>query len=115
MNRDALQRRLTRLLEATVSAKGFQHSSWWVGDKAGERRVFDDYAAGREHWRSAHNLAQQGLKALEKDDLEMAELCAWTATDLYVATLEIWVKRVRPPDRPKLTRSAEKRGRPRKK
>lgn len=110
--RDHLHGRLTRLLEKTASAKDLNPGGWWVGDVAGERRVQDDLKGGRLYWRSAHDMARRGLEALACENREMAESCAWEATDLYIAALET---RIRPSDMAALGRSSQRRGRPRKK
>jgi hypothetical protein len=110
---ELLKERLMLLLQKTTGAERLRwRSGYWVGDKAGERRVLDDMAAGRLHWSSANNMARRGLEALGDGDIEMAELCAWTATDHYLAALEV---RVRPSDMKVLNRPSQLRGRPRKK
>ncbi|TIL80626.1 MAG: hypothetical protein E5Y89_09030 [Mesorhizobium sp.] len=110
-NRDPLFDRLTILVEKTSSAEAIGPGGWWVGDVAGKRRVLDDLAAGRLNWQSAHDFAEQGLKALEAGNREMAETCAWAAMDMYIAAIE---KRIRPEDRRALGQASKKRGRPRK-
>jgi hypothetical protein len=111
MTADRLHRRLTRLADATASAAKLRPASWWVGDVAGQRRVLDDMAAGRLNWSSANKMARLGLKALAEGDLEMAEICAWSATDHYIAALEA---RIRPDDMNELGRINKRRGRPKK-
>lgn len=110
---DPLFDRLTSLVKKTEGIESSRvGGGWWVGDVAGERQVYDDMAAGRLQWLQANRFAHQGLEALENGDKEMASLCAWAATDCYVAALEI---RVRPSDMQVLSRAAARRGRPRKK
>jgi hypothetical protein len=109
---DPLRSRLTRLAKKTATAERLEAGGWWVRDIAGRRRVQDDLAAGRLHWLSAHNMARRGIEALEAGDRDMALLCAWSATDLYVEALE---GRARPSDIKALARPSQRRGRPRKK
>ena len=102
------------LLNKTASATGLRPPGWWVGvgNKAEERRVGDDMAAGRLAWRAAHGRASQGLDALSQGDIETAQLCVWAATDLYIEALEA---RLRPSELRELGRASQLRGRPRKK
>jgi hypothetical protein len=112
MTPNQLRRRLTRLRDSTASAEELPAPGWWVGDKAGERRVLDDLMAGRVSWQAANENAREGLVALKKGNREIAELCLWAATDHYVAALELRLKKIRPSDMPKLTAPAKRRGRP---
>ncbi len=112
MDDGALRRRLEAVVEKTMSAQELPPASYWVDDVAGERRVQDDMDAGRFNWRAAHRNALAGITALEKGDLETAELCAWAATGFYIAALEA---RVRPSDMDVLQKPARRRGAPRKK
>lgn len=82
-----------------------------AGNVADYRRAHDDIAAGRLHWRQAHDEAIDGLYALQNGDLEMARFCAWQATDFYIAALE---GRIRPQDLRELRQPAKPRGRKRK-
>ena len=109
MTRDSLHRRLTRLLKKTASAASLPPAAWWAGDIAGERRVLDDGESGRLNWAAANRVAQSGLEALADGNLEMAEVCAWAATDHYVAALEA---RVRPSAIEDLAKKTKRRGRP---
>ncbi|SJM33008.1 hypothetical protein [Mesorhizobium delmotii] len=115
MSADPLHDRLSRLVTKTAGAEAIGPGGWWVGDVAGERQVLDDLAGGRLHWRQAHSAALSGLDALKSGDHDLADAWAWTATDLYVAALEAFLHRVRPKEKPLLTRPAGRRGRPRKK
>lgn len=107
MDKEAIRRRLESLLLKTETAENLEAGGWWVGDVAGERRTLDDLSAGRLAWRTAHRNARTGLEALEADEIEKAELYAWSATDLYIEALET---RVRPSDLEVLARSARRRG-----
>ena len=100
------------LLNKTASATGLRAPGWWVGNKADERRTRDDMAAGRLVWHAAHGKARQGLDALSQGDVEVAQLCAWAATDFYIEALEA---RLRPSELRELGRGSQLRGRPRKK
>ncbi|RWO51022.1 hypothetical protein [Mesorhizobium sp.] len=110
---DPLHDRLTILVKKTEGADSSRvGGGWWVGDIAGQRQAYDDLAAGRLQWQQANRFAHQGLEALKNADRETASICAWAATDCYVAALEI---RVRPSDMRVLKKPAAKRGRPPKK
>lgn len=109
MDADAMRRRLENISRATASSTRLEPAGFWVGDKAGERRTWDDFGAGRLAWRGAHRATQAGLKALDDGDLEMAEICVWQATDLFVDAL--W-SRMEPADIEFLSNSAGRRGRP---
>jgi hypothetical protein len=111
MDEAQIRRRLDRIVERTTTAKDLRDPGWWVGNQQGERRAYDDLEAGRLSWRTAHKNAVDGIAALDNNDLEMAELYLWSATDLYVDALEA---RVRPSDMAVLAKSAGKRGRPKK-
>ena len=106
---DLLRSRLEALLQKTHTAAQLPSGGFWVGDVAGERQVSDDIAAGRLNWRTAHRFAASGLQALDADNLELSQIYAWAATDLYVAALEA---RVRPSDLQVLGKAAKRRGRP---
>ena len=86
MDADYLRERLNRLIAATpevdVTVGAF------VGDKAGERRVADNLAAGRIHFRTARRRALFGLETLEKGDIEFAELLLRDAEGLRAAAIE---------------------------
>jgi hypothetical protein len=112
MTPDQLRRRLTDLRDKTASAEALPAPAWWVGDRAGKRRVLDDWKAGRVSWQAAHESAKDGLAALQNGNRKIAEICMWNANDLYVASLELWLEKVRPSDMPKLTAPAGRRGRP---
>ena len=110
MTPNSLHRRLTRLLKKTASAASLPVPSL-PGDIAGDRRAYDDLAAGRLYWAAAYRNAQLGLEALAADDMETAELCTWAATDCYIDALEACV---RPSDIEDLSKKTKRRGRPRK-
>jgi hypothetical protein len=105
---DLLRRRFANLIKKTESGAKLPPASWWVGDKAGERRVHDDIAAGRVFWKSAYDTAVQGIKVLDKGLLEEAGVLAWMATDFYISALE---NRVRPEELNMLSRPSQRRGR----
>jgi len=108
MNRDSMRRRLEEIAAATVSAQNVKPAGWWIGDNAGERRVKDDMKAGRLAWNTAHRDAKSGLLALDANDLEMAEVYLWSATDFLLSAL--W-SRIEPADIEFLSNSAKPRGR----
>lgn len=112
MDADALRRRLSGLARKTATATALGPFAYWDGDKAAERQVRDDFAAGRAHWRSAHSAAKLGLDALDKDDRQGASEFLWIATDFYISALE---RRIRQEDLQVLGKPAAKRGRPQKK
>jgi hypothetical protein len=105
--------RLNRILAATNAAQNMGPPGFWIGDIAGERQFKDDLKAGRGSYRTAHQKAVAGIKALDDGDLEMAELYAWEAHHFYIAALEC--RPVRPSEQHRQTTPAKKRGRPRKK
>ena len=111
MTPNSLHRRLTRLLKKTASAASLPAPSL-PGDIAGDRRAYDDLAAGRLYWAAAYRNAQLGLEALAAGDMETAELHTLAATDSYIDALEA---RVRPSDVAALGRPSERRGRPKNK
>jgi len=114
MNEDYLLAKLVRLV---TKSKGAEKSTggFWVGDKAGERQVLDDLRAGRLWLHSTYLHAQAGIEAIGEGDRETAELEAEVATDCYIEALETFLQKVRPSDRPLLTKPAKRRGRPPKK
>lgn len=111
MTGDYLRVRLEIMRDKTASAAPLTGGGYWVGDTAGERRVLDDLQGGRLYWLQARRMALEGIEALDAGDREAAEVCAWAATDYYVAALE---GLVRPSDLAKLGRQSQRRGRPRK-
>lgn len=111
MDSEMMRRRLEGMKAKTQGAADQPAGGWWVGDISGERRVKDDWAAGRLVWRSAHQNACWGLEYLDKNDMEMAEICMFQAIDFYIEALEI---RVRPSDLEVLDKPAKRRGRPKK-
>ena len=108
---DAFRWGLTYIQAKTASAAKLKPSSYWVGDKAGERQMFDDFAAGRGAWYTAHSRAKSGLEALDKGDAGMAEVYLREAMWMYIFALE---KRVQPEDLAALGRPSGKRGRKKK-
>lgn len=86
MDADYLRDRLERLIAATPEIDVTVGA--WVGDKAGERRVADNLAAGRIHFRSARRRAILGLEALANGDAEFAELLLRDAEGLRAAAIE---------------------------
>lgn len=111
MDAAQLKRRLERIVAKTTGAERVEVAAWWGNGNADERRVMDDLRSGRLAWHKAHEDAKEGLKAVEVGDLETAELRLWAATDLYTEALE---SRIEPGDTEFLSRSAGKRGRPKK-
>jgi hypothetical protein len=109
MKDELLRMRLTVLLEKTAGANFDALPGWWGNDPAGECRILDDLASGRENWRRAHRRAQSGLEALSRGDLDEAESFAWAANDHYLAALEA---RIYPSDVRELNSTAGRRGRP---
>lgn len=110
---EKLRRRFTRMIAKTATAATFRPAGWWDGDKADERQVRDDLAAGRVSLNQAYEDARSGLAALDAGDLEAARQHAWSATDHYVTSLELRLQRLRPAVREKLLRPAGRRGAPR--
>jgi hypothetical protein len=108
----ALRAQLTKLLHVTAGAAGLMPAAAWRGDKAGERRVRDDLASGRVSFRNAHQSAQRGLAALDRDELDLARAALDNGLWLLIDAL---MTRVRPEDRKTLGRPAKRRGRPQKK
>lgn len=89
MEPEYLRDRLAQLIAATPETDvtvGF-----WVGDKAGERRVSDNIRSGRVHWRAARHSALNGIEALDRGDLEGAELLLRNAEGLRAAAIEAQV------------------------
>lgn len=86
MDAEYLRDRLERLIEATPEIDITVGA--WVGDKAGERRVADNLAAGRIHFRSARRRAKLGLEVLTAGDLKFAELLLRDAEGLRAAAIE---------------------------
>ncbi|WP_442753859.1 hypothetical protein ACNHKD_12745 [Methylocystis sp. JAN1] len=107
MNDDLIRSRLTNLLEKTASAENLSGGGYWVGDKAEERRVLDDWKTGRLSWKMVRRAAKLGLEALDNGDHEAALEFAWMSTSYYIEVLE---NRVRPSDLAELGRPAKKRG-----
>jgi hypothetical protein len=70
--------------------------------------VLDDQRSGRLAWRKAHQSAQIGLEALDRDDVELATLALRQATALAAAAEEVRPKKK---SRATLTTSAKRRGR----
>ena len=108
MGEDELRRRLTRMLEITAGATNVVPATYWVGDKAGERRVMDDLKFGRLNWRSANRTAAYALNMLNAGDLDEAQEIWVIANDYYVSALE---SRITPDDLEDLSTSAKNRGR----
>ncbi len=108
---ERLRDRLELLIKKTASAEQLSAGYWGVGIPAVERQISDDWSSGRISWRAAWQYAKQGLAAIDRDDLDMADLYAWLATDMYVAALEARLSH-RPADLALLTRPAGRRGRP---
>lgn len=104
-----LRRRLTKLLSKTADAGAILPPVHWVGDAAEERRIRDDSKFGRLNWRSAYNAAKLGINALEHGDINLATEFWEISQDFYVAALEA---RISETDKKRLSKSAEKRGRP---
>jgi hypothetical protein len=113
MEEDEIRRRIERLLHNTANAEGLPPgmNGFWVGDVADERRVMDNFAAGRSSWDAARSTAKLGLEAIDRGEVNLAEEFVLMATDFYIAALET---RIRPSDLAVLGRSSQKRGRPRK-
>jgi hypothetical protein len=109
IDKEAIRHRLTMLKIKMESAKKLGPAGFWVGDKAGERKVLDDCAAGRFQWRSGYKSAVLGLETLDNGDAEGALEFAWIATDYYVSAIE---RRLRPSELAELSRSSQRRGRP---
>src|SRR4051812_26652997 len=107
--RDYIRERLVTIKAATQGADAIEAPGYWVGDKAGERRVLDDLKSGRLAWRKAHHLAQLGLEALDRGDRELAELARRQAESLAAGAEEARPKKK---NRAALTTSAKRRGRP---
>ncbi len=108
MNADSIRRRLEKIARATAPAQSVDATGFWVGDQAGERRALDDLRTGRRDWLGACRSSQQGLKALDEGELEMAEIYVWQATDFLLGAL--W-SRMEPSDIEFLSKSAQRRGR----
>ena len=106
---ESLQDRLERLAAETAPGAALSPASFWKGDKAGERQVKDDWAAGRMALHYAHRHANSGLAALKAGDMDLADVYAWESAFLYIEALK---SRIRPDDVQYLSRPAKKRGRP---
>jgi hypothetical protein len=74
MDEESLRREIAVILAKTSAAKTLPVGGFWVGDKAGERRVFDDLASGRLTFRSARDLAEDALRSLDGGDADRAML-----------------------------------------
>lgn len=108
---ERLRERLEQLVAKTLDAESLPAGYWGVGSSAVERQIQDDREAGRRSWRAAWQYAKSGLEAVDNDDLDMADLYAWLATDMYIAALEARLGH-RPSDMAVLKRPAKLRGRP---
>lgn len=108
---ESLRNRLLKLSEKTSGPE--YSTSFWVGDRAGERQSLDDLNSGRRLLADAHQMANQALGYLDDGEGKMAVMAAWAAHDLYISFLESWLARVKPSDRPSIA-PAKRRGRPRK-
>jgi hypothetical protein len=111
MDSDMIRRRLEGMKAKTQSASNQPPAGWWGSNNSDERRVKDDWDAGRVHWREAYENACSGLRYLDEGAIEMAEICMFQAIDFYIVALEI---RVRPSDMDVLKKPAKMRGRPKK-
>lgn len=98
--------RLVRLIEATPGEP--VTAGYWVGDKAAERRVSDNFQSGRLYWQQAREGAKRGLVAFDSGDIEYAELALRNAEGLRAAAIEAQLK---PSQFAPLMRDAETRGR----
>jgi hypothetical protein len=106
-----IRERLVTIEAATAppkGEKGIEPPAFFVGDKAGARRVADDHASGRLAWRKAHQFAKIGLKALERGEVELAT-AAWRQAESMAAAAE--ARRSRKKPRAALITSAKLRGR----
>jgi hypothetical protein len=111
VNADSLRTGLNWILRITESARTLPADGivgYWDGDIAGERQVRDNWAAGRAHWHTAHANAKHGLEALERGDLEQANMWLQQAKTFCIEAL---LKRVQPEDLAALARPSKKRGR----
>ncbi|KJZ32743.1 hypothetical protein TW83_01660 [Paracoccus sp. S4493] len=108
MDAKALRRRLEKIAHATASSQSVDATGFWVGDRAGERQATDDFSTGRRAWLGAYDAACAGLKALDGDDLDLAEIYVWQANDFLMDAL--W-SRIEPSDVEFLSSSAQRRGR----
>ena len=113
MDPDSIRRRLQAVRDRTNSAQHLKPAAWWDGDKAGKQAVFADLKSGRTSWKQAFEHSQRGLQALDEGDTSLAETCLLESLYDLIASLEIQAARVRPSDRVNLSRSSNKRGRPR--
>jgi hypothetical protein len=105
---DAVRYRLTSLKMKMEGAKKLGYAGFWVGDRAGERKVLDDLATGRLEWRSGYNAAVRGLESLDNGDAVGALAFAWIATGYYISAIE---RRIRPEELAELSRTSQRRGR----
>lgn len=111
MDATVIRSRFDEIIAKTKGADRVAPAGWWGRAYADERRVIDDGRAGRHSWRGAHEHAKYGIAELEAGNLQAAEAFLWAATDLYIDALE---SRIEPKDRDRLSKSAQRRGRPRK-
>ena len=108
---DEIRRRLTTIIAKTKGAENVEVPAWWGDERADEQRVMDDLRSGRLAWRDAQRTARWGLEALVGGETERAEEYLSIATDWYIKALE---SRIEPSDLDFLSRSARRRGRPKK-
>jgi hypothetical protein len=111
VNADALRVGLNWILHITAGEQKPPAAAWWEGDVTRARQVRDDVDSGRLHWRDAHAGAKHGLAALERGDLDAANMWLHQAKAFCIKAL---LKRVDPGEMARLTRPAKKRGRPKK-
>jgi|SRR5215203_6930685 len=109
-----LRASLSELAAKTATAAGRPLVYWGPDTPSGTRQLTDDAKSGWLDWRTARQMAEQGLKALDAGDLELASSCARAGMAHYVAALEARTARIRPSDAKPLDKPARPRGRPRK-
>jgi hypothetical protein len=98
MDSDWLRRRLERYRDTTAAASSYEPSGYWIGpngetDAPDVSRNRNDLRSGRLWWKTAHENAVAGIKALDQGNVEMATLYAWQASDLIIAALGKLVRR----------------------
>jgi hypothetical protein len=107
VDQDFLRSELEKILEITKGAEGSPVPSWWVGERAGEAMLVDDLNSGRRAWRWARADAKRGIKCLDNDDNEMAEIYLRTAQSLL---LEAFASQMKPSNYKDLNKTIKKRG-----
>lgn len=104
---DLLRRDIEAVAQAAADAP--DAVGWcYLGDAGEERRVLDDLQAGRIHFAAAKRAARRASDALDRGDVERAEVALRQAKDMLAAAV---ARQLRTADLEALARPARKRGR----